>query len=151
MADAEHIQRILEERARARAAAEPSSPVRRTDEPGDLVFKTTENAQVEPAKAEVLEPRTGNNLITEADLERRLEIERELLTEVIAMVRAEVRRSVEQLNAERGADRDAQINQEFVKIWRSLEQATKSIVEIRREQLERTLHSSELDPKAMKH
>ena len=86
------------------------------------------------------------NAWLEHAIDRRLAEERaemiEILGEVVAKMRGEYQRDT---------DRDAEINQEFVKIWKSLEAATKSIVEIRREQLERTLHSSELDPKAMKH
>jgi hypothetical protein len=126
------------------AVPEPSSPMQRTDQVGDLVHKVIENAQVgAAAPAQQLTNDEAWNEWLQRAIDVRLEEERaewiEILGEIVAKMRSEYQRD---------ADREAEINAEFVKIWRSIEANAKSLVEIRRERVERTLHS-ELDPAKM--
>src|SRR5262249_15004267 len=139
--------RIIEE-GKARAVGKPwtepsaegqaSPSMRRTNEPGELIYKTTENAQLatpeatqRPAASTCTNDEAWNAWLHQA-IDVRLAEERaemiEILGEIVAKMRSEYQRD---------ADRDAQINEEFVKIWKSLEQATKSIVDLRRERVER--------------
>jgi|SRR5262244_3935710 len=135
MTNDERRKQILEE-ARARVDGtwrepEPSSPVPRTDQVDGLTYKVTENALVEAA--EPLQQPAAADPWNEW-LEARLDQERSIIIGAVIEIVGEV---VARLRSElRNTDRDVEINQEFVKIWRSVEQATKSIVEIRRERVE---------------
>jgi len=154
MSDDEQRKRIIEEakahldgswspeRFPSRSELVASPPMRRTNEPGDLVFKSRENAQV--AAATGAETRANDdawNQWLERAIDRRLEQERaemiEILGEVVAKLRSEYQRDT---------DRDAEINAEFVKIWRSITQATKTIVDIQREKVERAFRNAVIDP-----
>src|SRR5262245_43300043 len=136
MTDEEKRKRILDE-ARQRLAGTWIEPEPVASSPVQL---EPAEAMRQPAAETYTNDDAWNAWLQHA-IDVRLEQERaemiEILGEVVAKMRTEYQRDT---------DRDAEINQEFVKIWRSLEQATKSIVEIRREQLERTLFND--DPKA---
>lgn len=102
------VEHCLEE-ARARVAGtwvpppEPtrSSPMQRTNSAGDLVFKTVENALVAPAEAmPTVEPHTSDNWLTQEELERRLELEREIIAEGIGKLIKNVCAETEQRIAE---------------------------------------------------
>jgi hypothetical protein len=109
-------------------------PIEKSDVVDGLTRKVTENAQLPGAEA--LQPATNDdawNAWLQRAIDMRLEEERaewtEILGEVVAKLRSEYQRDT---------DRDAEINHEFVKIWKSVEAATRSIVELRREKVEQS-------------
>jgi len=128
------------ERFPTRATPQVSSPEQRRDQLDGLTYKVTENALAEPA--ELLDQPQVSDPWNEW-LDRRLEEERVVVIDAVVEIVGEV---VAKLRSEyqRDSGRDTEISAEFVKIWKSIEAATRSIVEIRREQVERSFHAADV-------
>jgi hypothetical protein len=105
-----------------------------------LLYRTTENALTEPAEVDAVPSGDRVDPWNEA-LEHRLEQEREF---VLDSVGEALGKYVAKVNAER----DAQVNEEFAKIWRSLTMALKQITKIQREKVERAFRTEAIDPNA---
>jgi len=128
------------ERFPPRSEPMASSPVRRTDQIDGLTYKVTENALAPPAEA-LQQPAASDdwNAWLTRELDARLDVERQLMIEVVGEV-------VAKLRAERDGEQSAETAREFAKIWKSLTEAHRSIVEIRQERVTQGFREVASDP-----
>jgi hypothetical protein len=147
MTDDERRKKILEE-AKARAAGgtwhqpeppERSPPVRNSDSVPDLVFKTNENAlasapadnktHATSSRDEVYE-HPWNQWLQRA-IDERLDAERQIIMDAVVDIIGEI---LAKARVEYGGEQSA-VNTatEFTKLWKSVTEAHKSIVELSRE------------------